>query len=88
MTSDFSRQAFGSFGKLDPGTRVAGYLIEEQVGAGGMAVVFRAHDEVLGRPAALRRDGCRLELGERQLKGVGVMWVFHGTQSKGLVEAV
>jgi serine/threonine-protein kinase len=54
MTSDFSRQAFGSFGKLGPGTRVAGYLIEEQVGAGGMAVVFRAHDEVLGRPAAVK----------------------------------
>jgi serine/threonine protein kinase len=54
MTSDFARQAFGSFGRLGPGRRIAGYLIEEQIGAGGMAVVFRARDEVLGRPAAVK----------------------------------
>src|ERR1700739_1799990 len=40
--------------RLAPGARIAGYVIEEQVGAGGMAVVFRAQDEVLGRLAAIK----------------------------------
>jgi serine/threonine protein kinase len=39
---------------LGPGSRVAGYLIEEQIGAGGMAIVFRARDEMLGRAVALK----------------------------------
>src|ERR1700728_1876686 len=54
MTSDFARAAYGSFGRLGPGSRIAGYLIEEQIGAGGMAVVFRARHELLGRPAAVK----------------------------------
>lgn len=37
-----------------PGRRVAGYLIEAQIGVGGMAVVFRAADERLGRRVALK----------------------------------
>jgi serine/threonine-protein kinase len=37
-----------------PGSRIAGYLLEEQIGAGGMAVVFRARDERLQRPVALK----------------------------------
>jgi len=39
---------------LGPGSRVAGYLIEELVGTGGMAAVFRARDERLGRTVALK----------------------------------
>jgi serine/threonine-protein kinase len=54
MASDFARRSYGSFGRLGPGSRIAGYLIEEQIGAGGMAVVFRARDEVLSRLAALK----------------------------------
>jgi len=36
------------------GSRIGGYLLEEQIGQGGMAVVFRALDERLGRRVALK----------------------------------
>ena len=54
MTSGFTWQSQGPAGLVVPGSRLAGYLIEEQIGAGGMAVVFRARDEMLGRLAAVK----------------------------------
>jgi hypothetical protein len=41
-------------GGFSPGLHVAGYSLEEQIGRGGMAVVFRALDERLNRQVALK----------------------------------
>jgi serine/threonine-protein kinase len=41
----------GLLAGFGPGRRVAGYLLEEQIGVGGMAVVFRAVDERLDKVA-------------------------------------
>ncbi len=50
MGEDFPARLAG----LGAGSLVAGYRLEVRVGAGGMAVVFRARDERLGRLVALK----------------------------------
>jgi len=54
MAEGFSIPRDGKQVWLGRGSRIGHYVIERQVGAGGMAMVFSAHDESLGRMVALK----------------------------------
>jgi serine/threonine protein kinase len=41
-------------GGIAPGSQIGQYLLEEQIGQGGMAAMFRAVDQRLGRRVALK----------------------------------
>ena len=43
-----------AFDGLGVGSRLAGYRLDEQIGRGGMAVVYRAYDTRLERPVAIK----------------------------------
>ena len=49
-----SEESRGGSGEFAVGSVVAGYRLEEQIGEGGMAVVFRAYDSRLDRYVALK----------------------------------
>ena len=51
---DESPEALGFLPGISAGSRIAGYRLGEQIGQGGMAVVFRARDERLQRQVALK----------------------------------
>jgi serine/threonine-protein kinase len=50
VTEEISSAVFSTA----PGRRIAGYQIEEELGRGGMAIVYRARDVNLGRIVALK----------------------------------
>ena len=79
MTDELPGDVGGLLAGLSGGSRVAGYQLEEQIGAGGMAIVFRARDEMLGRAVAL---GGGLGLLYHALTGAGALALLAGVGAR------
>ncbi len=55
--------------RLEPGSEFDGrYVIENQIGAGGMGVVYRAHDKIANRPIALKVINSRMLVGSSSVE--------------------
>jgi len=52
-------------GSLKPGAKLGKYVIREQVGTGGMAVIYKAHDAMLDRFVAVKQIAPHLAQDER-----------------------
>jgi serine/threonine-protein kinase len=55
---------FGNNAGYPPGSRIAGYRLDQAIGRGGMAIVFRAFDESLNRQVAVKILAPELALDE------------------------
>ena len=55
----------GFTGSLKPGAKLGKYEVREQIGAGGMAVLYKAHDAMLDRFVAIKQIASHLAQDER-----------------------